>query len=203
MTDDALAETDALEYLEMVDVVESDIVLDIGAHIGMFARACLQRGARVIAVEPAPANLEQLRQNAAGARIIGAAVAQQEGEGLLYEGARSLDYSIVWENAASTPVSLLSFDKLLREIQPSYVKSDAEGAELTWSWKLPESVQTVIIEFHVMEDEDNARVDHVIQTLGKQGLVWTSEWRAGPYTIPTSNSQVHVFQQVEEQRKKR
>lgn len=43
-----------------------DTVLDCGAHIGTFAAAALARGAaRVIAVEPAPDNLECLRRNLA------------------------------------------------------------------------------------------------------------------------------------------
>lgn len=45
-------------------VQEGDIVLDGGAHIGVYVREALDRGARtVIAIEPAPVNVECLRRN--------------------------------------------------------------------------------------------------------------------------------------------
>jgi FkbM family methyltransferase len=45
-------------------VKPGDIVLDCGAHIGVFARTALKRGASlVVAIEPAPENLECLRRN--------------------------------------------------------------------------------------------------------------------------------------------
>lgn len=39
-------------------------IIDCGAHIGVFATMCALRGARVIAIEPQPENLELLRVNA-------------------------------------------------------------------------------------------------------------------------------------------
>ena len=45
-------------------VREGDIVLDGGAHIGVYVREALDRGARiVVAIEPAPVNVECLRRN--------------------------------------------------------------------------------------------------------------------------------------------
>ncbi|HSW48905.1 MAG TPA: hypothetical protein VLH09_01965 [Bryobacteraceae bacterium] len=44
-----------------------DIVLDCGANVGVFTREALKRGARlVVAIEPAPVNIECLRRNLAG-----------------------------------------------------------------------------------------------------------------------------------------
>jgi FkbM family methyltransferase len=41
-----------------------DVILDIGAHCGIFTTMCLERGAgRVIGVEPHPDNLQRLRHN--------------------------------------------------------------------------------------------------------------------------------------------
>ncbi len=45
-------------------VQPGDIVIDCGAHVGFFVRKALDRGARlVVAVEPAPNNVECLRRN--------------------------------------------------------------------------------------------------------------------------------------------
>jgi FkbM family methyltransferase len=41
-----------------------DIVIDCGAHVGVFTHTALARGAsQVVAVEPEPSNLECLRRN--------------------------------------------------------------------------------------------------------------------------------------------
>src|SRR5256885_2849662 len=46
------------------DVRASDIVLDCGANVGVFTREALKHGAkRVVAIEPAPENIECLRRN--------------------------------------------------------------------------------------------------------------------------------------------
>ena len=45
-------------------VQPGDVVVDCGAHVGFFVRKALDRGARlVVAVEPAPNNVECLRRN--------------------------------------------------------------------------------------------------------------------------------------------
>ena len=45
-------------------VQNGDVVLDCGAHIGLYTRDALESGAKlVVAIEPAPANLECLRRN--------------------------------------------------------------------------------------------------------------------------------------------
>jgi len=47
-----------------VGVRAGDIVMDVGANVGLFARTALNAGAeKVIAIEPAPANVECLRRN--------------------------------------------------------------------------------------------------------------------------------------------
>lgn len=48
----------------LLSVGPGDIVLDCGAHIGLFSREAMKRGASlVVAVEPSPKNLECLRRN--------------------------------------------------------------------------------------------------------------------------------------------
>ena len=45
-------------------VKSGDIVLDCGANVGVYTRVALDRGARtVVAIEPAPENIESLRRN--------------------------------------------------------------------------------------------------------------------------------------------
>jgi FkbM family methyltransferase len=69
MTDDALWILLGQQERDIYDegqsaVTQGDIVLDCGAHVGVFARTALKRGAKlVVAIEPAPENLECLRRN--------------------------------------------------------------------------------------------------------------------------------------------
>ena len=68
-TDDALWLLLGQEQQDIYDEGEAtvkpgDVVLDCGAHIGVFTRVALKRGAKiVVAIEPAPENLECLRRN--------------------------------------------------------------------------------------------------------------------------------------------
>lgn len=46
------------------DLPADELIIDIGAHIGCFALACLRRGARkIVCFEPDPENFDLLRQN--------------------------------------------------------------------------------------------------------------------------------------------
>lgn len=66
LTDDALWILLGQQQRDIYDEGEAavkpgDVVLDCGAHIGVFTRTALKRGASiVVAIEPAPENLECL-----------------------------------------------------------------------------------------------------------------------------------------------
>ena len=120
-----------------------DTVLDCGAHIGTFAIAALARGAvRVIAVEPAPDNLECLRRNLsqpiAAGRVAVRPVALWDRETLLV-------LRVVPRNPAANSVALNfpgshpgpqvrtdTIDALVDRLQlgrVDFLKLDVEGAE--------------------------------------------------------------------------
>jgi FkbM family methyltransferase len=54
---------DKLYFQEGVSISPGDIVLDVGANIGVFALCAAQQGAHVYAYEPIPASFELLQQN--------------------------------------------------------------------------------------------------------------------------------------------
>jgi FkbM family methyltransferase len=54
------------DYTRYFDVEPGDVVVDVGANVGIFAAYALNRGCRrVVCVEPLPANIEAIEQNAA------------------------------------------------------------------------------------------------------------------------------------------
>ncbi len=130
------------EY-ELPDAFDSnDVVIDIGAHIGIFSQAVLKRGVRrVYAFEPHAKNAAALRQNMAeyGDRIViqEAAVwrSDRSGDTLL------LDHSMEKTSPCilltkGNPLVLVALDDVLEQIDKSepgrnriIIKTDCEGSE--------------------------------------------------------------------------
>lgn len=120
-----------------------DVVFDCGAHIGVFTRAAIAAGAKlVVAVEPSPTNLECLRRNMAPEIAAGRVVVIPEGvwheDGKLpfhMEPGNSAGNSLL-ESDIRRPVTievpLTTIDKLARRLnigRVDFIKMDIEGAE--------------------------------------------------------------------------
>jgi FkbM family methyltransferase len=124
-------------------VKEGDVVLDCGANVGTFVRYCLKRGAKkVIAIEPAPENIEVLRRNFVKEIAEGRVVVYPKGVWdkddfleLHTDPHNSAADSFVIEKkgwGAVEKVPLTTIDKLVAELQlekVDFVKMDIEGAE--------------------------------------------------------------------------
>jgi FkbM family methyltransferase len=123
-------------------VQPGDIVLDCGAHIGTYARKALQAGAKlVVAIEPAPANVECLRRNlqeeiAAGRVILyPKGVWDQDDVLPLYEdpdNSAADSFVAGGENAVvAHTIPLIPIDKLVEELgldRVDVIKMDIKGA---------------------------------------------------------------------------
>jgi FkbM family methyltransferase len=139
-----LAEQSEDEYgADQRSVRSGDIVLDVGANVGVFTRVALRRGAsRVIAIEPAPWALECLRRNFAGEIGQGRVVIYAKGawdrddtlELTVAPGMATSSGSVAFHNGAekSVMVPLTTIDKLVAELalpRIDFIKMDIEGAE--------------------------------------------------------------------------
>jgi FkbM family methyltransferase len=125
-------------------VRRGDVVLDCGAHVGLYARKALRAGARkVIAIEPAPANLECLRRNLKKEIEEGRVIVYPKGVWdreeilpLFEDPDNSAADSFVGEgaNAVSThTIPLTRIDTLVEElglVQVDVIKMDIKGAAL-------------------------------------------------------------------------
>jgi FkbM family methyltransferase len=123
-------------------VQAGDIVLDCGANVGVFTRKSLNAGAKlVVAIEPAPENLECLRRNfkneiAAGKVIVYAKGVWNKDDvlNLSVDPVNSARDTFVRpiDDAQMISVPLTTIDKLVRELhlpRVDFIKMDIEGAE--------------------------------------------------------------------------
>jgi FkbM family methyltransferase len=123
-------------------VRSGDVVLDCGAHVGVFTRHALSNGAHlVVAIEPGPDNAECLRRNFATEIKAGRVVVYPKGVWnedswleLWGQGAGSSGYSVVLKdrNTHAIRVPLTTIDKLVGELnldRVDFIKMDIEGAE--------------------------------------------------------------------------
>jgi FkbM family methyltransferase len=121
-----------------------DIVLDCGANIGTFTRTALDRGAKtVVAIEPAPENLECLRRTFKSEIASGRVIVYPKG---VWDKDDVLTLHIHHDNSAADSflikdqkgdeetiqAPLTTIDKMMAELKlerVDFVKMDIEGAE--------------------------------------------------------------------------
>ena len=126
-------------------VRSGDVVLDCGANVGVFTREALDAGAKlVVAIEPAPENLECLRRNFAKETAAGRVIIYPKGvwdkDDLLelhvdHHNSAADSFVIHREGAAPHGVKLplTTIDKLAAELKldrVDFIKMDIEGAEV-------------------------------------------------------------------------
>jgi FkbM family methyltransferase len=122
-------------------VQKGAIVLDCGAHVGVFTHNALRRGAgKVIAIEPDPTNIECLRRNFTAeiqtgrVVIVPKGVWSSSGSMKLYEGIPNsgMNSMVLNTEGKYTEVPVITIDNLSVDLdlpRIDYIKMDIEGAE--------------------------------------------------------------------------
>jgi FkbM family methyltransferase len=141
---DNLAEQATQVYGDAEDGVHrGDVVFDCGANVGVYTRVALAAGAKlVVAVEPAPEDVECLRRNFAAeigqgrVIVVPKGVWDREDTLVLFEDAGSSardSFVGSWGPAVrQTRVPLTTIDRLVEELKldsVDFIKMDIEGAE--------------------------------------------------------------------------
>jgi FkbM family methyltransferase len=123
-----------------VAVRDSDVVLDVGAHLGTFTRIALQRGARlVIAVEPNPVNAacfeRTFEEEIANGRVrLVQAAAWHSPGSLQFElgNASQTGHVAGAQSGSAMTVRAVALDDMIDELKldrVDFIKMDIEGAE--------------------------------------------------------------------------
>jgi len=133
-------------YTKYLRISHNDIVVDVGAHIGIFTLYAARMGKMVIAVEPEPRNYKWLfinthLNNIKNAKLLNIALSDFDGEAKLYVSSISTDHTLLPNVTTKTKdiigsvlVPVRRLDSVLREYVDEddelFIKVDVEGSEL-------------------------------------------------------------------------
>ncbi|HYH81442.1 MAG TPA: FkbM family methyltransferase [Longimicrobium sp.] len=131
------------------------LAFDIGANVGEVAEALRRAGARVVAVEPQPECLAELRARCGGRGLVAipGVVGRAEGTATLYlrphHAASSLRRDWLGETVGTLEVPMHTLAGLIDRFGvPAYCKVDVEGAEEDVFSTLPHPLPLVSFEYH-------------------------------------------------------
>lgn len=153
------------EYETEHFVIEPDnVIIDIGAHIGMFSVWAAQKASsgHVYAFEPDLENYALLEENKdlnhlTNLQLVNSAVSEKRGQARLFKSDyHNMTHSLFEEGTrANTLVDTLSLEDILQEYgleRVHYLKIDAEGAEYQILLSTPstilERIDKIFIEYH-------------------------------------------------------
>lgn len=177
-----------------MEVTSKDVVLDVGAHIGVFSVLAAKLGARVIAYEPVPENIKLLRKNIElnnvdveinekAVTMFGEdveVVVQEEntenrntGTSKILSGGKENSYTV---SVPSTPLKEI----LTREgLDITYLKLDIEGYEYPLLYTLPvellKTINKISMEFHYEPEA----AQYLAQYLNNFGFHTKIDWAWG------------------------
>lgn len=163
------------EYKSCEDILkyaDKGIVIDIGAHIGLFSiyAYCLNKNIKIYSVEPEKYNLEMLSLNKKdnklqNIRIIDCAIAERTGDGELIVTADSINnYIRSSEDFEDSKlkfqkIKLLTLEDLLKNNKIENVlllKMDIEGGEYkifeSIKYEVLSKIKNIILEYHLNKD---------------------------------------------------
>ena len=154
-----------------------DLAFDIGANTGEHTAAMLQRGARVVAVEPQADLARRLGHDFPAATVRAVGVSDQPGEATLITASdfhevatlnpafRDTYHGFAWDGQES--IRLTTLDDLIAEFGlPAFVKIDTEGLEDKVLAGLSQPVGQFLFEVHAEIAEVAARAFEHLAALG-------------------------------------
>ncbi len=156
----------------------TDVVLDIGGHIGSFAAWAAPQVRRVISYEPYCDSYQLLQRNIKphkNARAVNAAVsAALSGKTLFYlnKGMNQGLHSLVpHRGRTAIDVTAVLFKRVLAAERPSIIKMDIEGGEYELlADALPRCVKQLALELHLTRREWRKEALVTMKRLSQQGF---------------------------------
>lgn len=187
-------------YMKYFDVQKSDIVIDVGAHIGTFSLYAWARGAeKVYAYEPSRDNYEYFVKNiklnhAENIQAYNVAVHPIKSEAIFYEEkgrekSMSNLFKIRTPNSISYQVKCMSLDYILRsEIvdQVDFLKMNIEGTEHELLQKTElMRIKKIAMEVHDIPGRPKESLEPLLRRAGyntaydSPDMTYLFAWRSG------------------------
>ena len=151
-------------YTNIIDIQKSDIVIDIGANIGLFTVLAAQKAKIVFSFEPMKNNVEFLKKNVEmndlkNVNIYNIAIAGENERRHIHTTGSTTAYNLFTKSNEEVQNEILIECKKLRNfmdeieiIQCDFLKMDCEGCEFEILLKMPENylkrIKTICMEFH-------------------------------------------------------
>ena len=139
-----------------------DLCFDVGANKGDYTAALRRAGARVVAVEPQPSCVRELKARFGGDNFVciaPTAVGAERGAGTFYVREMSGHSGLVKDWIGTNIVSQIeipvcTLEQLIAEYgRPKYIKIDVEGYEAAVVAGLKTRVDLISMEYHLLDDD--------------------------------------------------
>lgn len=173
------------EYeIEKFKINKNDIIIDVGAHIGLFSllasKSCF--AGKIFSYEPINENFEMLMQNIKSNKLknifpFNLAVSKNTSNVKLFLDKDESAHSIFQKNTSYVTVESISLQKIFDDNDINFckiLKLDCEGAEYEIIDSLPdkyfEKIQNMIIEYHLADSKPELGKDLIskIKNVGFQ-----------------------------------
>jgi FkbM family methyltransferase len=152
------------------------VVVDAGAHVGLFSLRASAYAKRVISLEPHPLNLKLLELNlslneATTVIVLPNALWWSNEDAMLFDGRHSGDNSLLTETGPKRPVSAITLDDVVSEVGPvDLLKMDIEGAEMPVLLKCEDRslhrIGSIAAELHYFGEEELAPLQRRLEGCG-------------------------------------
>lgn len=162
-------------YERFRKITRKDIVVDAGAHVGIFSLKAASVASRVVSIEPNPDNFKLLCLNVKSnyvnnIALQNCAVADYNGIAKFYLHSQSGRHSMLYKTPLSVNVKVRKLDDLVNELgigKVSFLKIDTEGAEplvLKGASKIVKTYRPyIVMECH--SDAEKAEIFNLLESL--------------------------------------
>jgi len=178
-------------YEEIFNVKNSKVVLDVGAHVGLFtvkARKAVGNDGLVVAIEPEPKNAALLSENVKkhgfkNVVVVTKAAGNHKGKVKLYVSPGSRGHSLLPIRPSSIDVDMDTLDNIAAGLglaKVDFIKIDVEGAELDvlkGAEKIlrKPNVKLAIAAYHPLPD-GSSELQKISSYLKSKGMkIWTND----------------------------
>ena len=155
------------EYDKKFEIKENDVVIDIGAHIGLFSLFASQycKNGKIFSYEPIKENFELFLENIdlnqlQNIHAFNSAVSKTDGKVRIFYNEDEAGHSIFGDNEEGVSVNSVSLQKIFDDNEIAhcnFLKIDCEGAEYEIIDTLPDEyfdkIDKIVIEYHFADSK--------------------------------------------------